>query len=227
MIRNGRAVRIPSGRLSPCVHLPARLGHVLRFGKPRPSPRWPWSSPRSTAARSGRFTAGYPLPGAAVIAIALSTIALLTAVNCFGVFLSGVVQDVFSFIKVAAIGAVIGICFTGAGQLLSFRRALLAGGMGVGTVLRWGRPYAIRSSPTAHGRRHLCRRGGAQPEEKSSLSLFIGIAGVLLLYAGANSAYLYQLPVDAIKEFELDRRGRHEGGRGRHRRGAHLGRGDG
>ena len=32
------------------------------------------------------------------------------------------------------------------------------------------------------------------------LSLFIGIAGVMLLYIGANIGYLYQLDVEAIKE---------------------------
>ncbi|MGV7928506.1 MAG: APC family permease [Spirochaetota bacterium] len=144
---------------------------------------------------------GTPMPGPAVIAVALFTIALLTAVNCFGVFLSGVVQDVFSFIKVAAIGAVIGICFTAQGSFSHFSTPFWPAEWNWGTVLAVG--AALRYSFFAYsgweGATYVAEEV-RNPRKNLPLSLFIGIAGVLLLYAGANSAYLYQLPVDAVKE---------------------------
>ncbi len=144
---------------------------------------------------------GVPMPFPAVIAVALFSIALLTAVNCFGVFLSGVVQDVFSFIKIAAIGAVIGICFTAQGSFSHFSAPFWPEQVNWGTVLAVG--AALRYSFFAYsgweGATYVAEEVH-NPRKNLPLSLFIGIAGVLLLYAGANSAYLYQLPVDAVKE---------------------------
>ena len=39
-----------------------------------------------------------------------------------------------------------------------------------------------------------------EPQKTLPLSLFIGIAGVMLLYIGANIGFLYKLDVEAIKE---------------------------
>ena len=39
-----------------------------------------------------------------------------------------------------------------------------------------------------------------EPQRTLPLSLFIGIAGVMHLYIGANIGYLYQLDVETIKE---------------------------
>jgi len=148
-----------------------------------------------------QIATGHPMPWTAVIALALSTIALLTAVNCFGVFLSGVVQDVFSFIKVAAIGAVIGICFTAQGSFSHFSAPLWPREWGWGTVLAVGAAlrYSFFAFSGWEGATYVAEEV-RNPRKNLPLSLFIGIAGVLLLYAGANSAYLYQLPVGAVKE---------------------------
>ena len=39
-----------------------------------------------------------------------------------------------------------------------------------------------------------------EPQKNLPLSLFLGIAGVMVLYLGTNIGYLYQLDVDSIKE---------------------------
>ena len=142
-----------------------------------------------------------PLPKIAVVAIAMSCIWLLTIVNLFGVKLSGRVQNFFSSIKIVAIGAIIGISFTSKGNFSHFSTpfwpeeafswsTILA----IGAAMR----YSFFAFSGWEGATYIAEEV-KNPKKNLPLSLFIGIAGVMFLYIGANSAYLYQLPVDVIK----------------------------
>ncbi len=143
---------------------------------------------------------GHPLSHVAVIVIALSAIGVLTTVNCFGVYFSGIIQDIFSFIKVIAVGAIIGICFTAKGSFSHFSAPFLPDEFSWGTVLAIGAAlrYAFFAYSGWEGATYVAEEV-KNPRRNLPLSLFIGIAGVFLLYAGANAAYIYQLPVDTIK----------------------------
>jgi basic amino acid/polyamine antiporter, APA family len=143
---------------------------------------------------------GSQLPRFYITLVAMGTIWALTAVNCFGVLLSGIVQDVFSFIKVAAIGAIIGICFTAKGSFGHFGEPFWPEEFTWGTVLAIGAGlrYAFFAYSGWEGATYVAEEV-KNPRRNLPLSLFIGIGGVFLLYIGANTAYLYQLPVRSIQ----------------------------
>lgn len=143
---------------------------------------------------------GEPFSNISVVIVALLCIWVLTAINLFGVFLSGIVQNVLSFVKVLAIGAIIGISFISAGNPDNFTTQFLPGEFSWSTVLAVG--AALRYSFFAYsgweGATYVAEEV-RNPRKNLPLSLLFGIGGVILLYAGANSAYLYQLPVETIK----------------------------
>lgn len=142
-----------------------------------------------------------PFGHVAEIAIAVSIIWVLTAINLFGVFLSGVFQNVFSVAKVAAIGTIIGISFTAEGNFGHFADPFLPVHYSWATVLTVG--AALRLSFFAfsgwEGATYVAEEV-KNPRKNLPLSLLLGIGGVMLLYVGTNMAYLYQLPVGVIME---------------------------
>lgn len=144
---------------------------------------------------------GTPFSHVSEILIAVSIIWVLTAINLFGVFLSGVFQNAFSIAKVAAIGIIIGISFTAGGSFGHFTDPFLPTQFSWATVLAVG--AALRLSFFAfsgwEGATYVAEEV-KNPRRNLPLSLFFGIAGVMVLYIGTNAAYLYQLPVRAIAE---------------------------
>ncbi len=148
-----------------------------------------------------RLSTGEGLTATGIVAVAGATIWALTLVNCFGVFLSGIVQDIFSFVKVLALGAVIGVCFTAPGSMSHFSQPLWPDEFTWGTLLAFG--AAMRYSFFAYsgweGATYVAEEV-RNPRRNLPLSLFIGISGVFVLYVGANSAYLYQLPASQFRE---------------------------
>ena len=144
---------------------------------------------------------GVPFDRPVLIAIALFTIWGLTAVNLFGVFLSGMVQNIFSSIKIVAIGGIIGIAFTAKGSASHFTSTLWPESFNWGTVLAVGAAmrYSFFAFSGWEGATYVAEEV-KNPRKNLPLSLLLGIAGVMLLYVGANSAYLYLLPPEVIKE---------------------------
>jgi basic amino acid/polyamine antiporter, APA family len=133
------------------------------------------------------------------IMIALAIIWVLTAINLFGVFVSGVFQNVFSIFKILAIGIVIGISFTAGGSFGHFVSPFLPEEFTWQTVLAVG--AALRLSFFAfsgwEGATYIAEEV-KNPRRNLPLSLLLGITGVLVLFIGTNSAYLYQLSPSAI-----------------------------
>ncbi len=144
---------------------------------------------------------GSALPHYCVIIIALGAIWALTIINCFGVLLSGIVQDIFGFMKLIAVGAVVGICFSSPGSLSNFSSPLWPSEFSWATILSVGAAlrYAFFAYSGWEGATYVAEEV-KNPRRNLPLSLFIGIAGILLLYAAANGAYLYQLPVSVMKD---------------------------
>lgn len=139
----------------------------------------------------------------ALYIIALSTIWLLTVVNLFGVELSGKIQNLFGAVKVIAVGGIIGASLTSwsTGSLSNFTNPLLPDAftgstfLAVGAALR----YAFFAFSGWEGATYIAEEV-KNPRRNLPLSLFIGIAGVMVLYLGANSAYLFQLSPARIAE---------------------------
>jgi basic amino acid/polyamine antiporter, APA family len=133
------------------------------------------------------------------IMIALAIIWILTAINMFGVFMSGVFQNIFSIVKIMAIGIVIGISFTAGGSFGHFVSPFLPDEFSWQTVLAVG--AALRLSFFAfsgwEGATYIAEEV-KNPRRNLPLSLLLGITGVMVLFIGTNAAYLYQLSPAAI-----------------------------
>jgi basic amino acid/polyamine antiporter, APA family len=142
-----------------------------------------------------------PLSHVGEIMIALAIIWVLTAINLFGVFVSGVFQNIFSIVKIIAIGIIIGISFTAGGSYSHFVSPFLPAEFTWKTVLAVG--AALRLSFFAfsgwEGATYIAEEV-KNPRRNLPLSLLLGITGVLVLFIGTNSAYIYQLSPVEIAE---------------------------
>jgi amino acid transporter len=127
----------------------------------------------------------------------------LTSINLFGVTFSGKTQVFFSSLKVVAVGGIIGITLTGfsTGSLSHFTDPLWPEEFGWHTLLAVGAAlrYAFFAFSGWEGATYVAEEV-REPQRTLPLSLFLGIAGVMVLYLGANLGYLYQLDVSAIQE---------------------------
>jgi len=146
---------------------------------------------------------GAPFGQLALFLIALGTIWLLTIVNLFGVQLSGKIQNAFGAIKVVAVGGIIGASFTSwsTGSFGNFMNPLLPEAFNGSTILAVGAAlrYAFFAFSGWEGATYIAEEV-KNPRRNLPLSLFIGISGVMVLYMGANAAYLYQLSPAQIAE---------------------------
>ncbi|OHD67472.1 MAG: hypothetical protein A2W19_03330 [Spirochaetes bacterium RBG_16_49_21] len=135
------------------------------------------------------------------ILIALGIIWVLTAINLFGVFISGVFQNIFSLMKIIAIGIIIGISFYANGSFAHFTASFLPDKFSLGSIVAVG--AALRLAFFAfsgwEGATYIAEEV-ENPRKNLPLSLFLGISGVLVLYLGVNAAYLYQVPAAAIAQ---------------------------
>jgi len=146
------------------------------------------------------FNEGQHYSAVAEIVIALSVIWIMTAVNSFGVFLSGIIQNIFGLLKLFAVGAVISIGFSKGGDVSHFSQSFWPEEFTWSTMLAMG--AAMRYSFFAYsgweGPTYIAEEI-RNPRRNLPLAMLLGIAGVMLLYLAANSAYIYQLPVEQIK----------------------------
>ena len=146
---------------------------------------------------------GEPYGRPALYLISLSTIWLLTSVNLFGVYLSGKIQNFFGAIKVVAVGGIIGVAFTSwnTGNWGNFTNPLLPEAFTGSTILVVGAAlrYSFFAFSGWEGATYIAEEI-KNPRRNLPLSLFIGISGVMVLYLGANAAYLFQLSPGQIAE---------------------------
>lgn len=146
---------------------------------------------------------GEPFGQLVTFLIALTTIWIMTSVNLFGVYLSGKIQNVFGIIKVVAVGAIIGVGLTsvGSGSMSNFTNPLWPEAFNGSTILAVGAAmrYSFFAFSGWEGATYVAEEV-KNPRRNLPLSLFLGIAGVMVLYAGANAAYLFQLSPATIIE---------------------------
>jgi len=145
-----------------------------------------------------------PMDAAGQRLAAVAIILLLSAVNYVGVRHGGLVQNVFTATKVAAIAAIIGagLFWSGAG---ADGLGTAAGAAATDTValFTWrGFALAIAAGLFAYGGWHMVTyTAGETRDARTTLprALIIGTLIVTACYAGLNAVYLRVLPLDAVR----------------------------
>ena len=143
--------------------------------------------------------------------LAMSSIILLTLVNFKDVKTGAIVQNVFTFAKIAALillillGLIIG--YNGIGKIENF-----SGGfpdfLSLGTISIFSAAM-VGSLFSSDAWNNITFTAGEvkNPQNNLPLSLVLGTGTVTILYILANVAYIYVLPIDKIKTAESDRVG--------------------
>lgn len=136
--------------------------------------------------------------------VAIGCIALLTAVNYLGVKLGGWVQNIFTFLKVAALAGLIILTFiAGHAAPVAFKPILpeqfsvnLLSAFGVAMVAAlWAYDGWNNTTYVAAEVR--------EPQKNIPRALFLGTTLVVIIYLAANWAYAYVLPLAAIAKSNL------------------------
>jgi basic amino acid/polyamine antiporter, APA family len=140
------------------------------------------------------FDMGGPQEG--ILAIAL--VILLTAANSFGIQLSGIFQNIFSFLKVGLLISIIALSVSYGIEKQNFADAVdkpwsWAGIISIFTALRYG----FFAYSGWEGATYVAEEV-KNPRKNLPLSLFLGIGIVMFLYLLINTAYLNLLGPEAM-----------------------------
>jgi APA family basic amino acid/polyamine antiporter len=132
-----------------------------------------------------------------VVAVAVSAIVVLAAVNLVGTRTGSAVQAALTAIKVTALAAIIGLSFLlGGGETGNFSHAIAGK-----EVTRVGLAAAVASVIWAYdGWVAVSMVAGEveAPERLLKRIIVWGMAAICVLYLGANAAYLYRMPLDRM-----------------------------
>jgi basic amino acid/polyamine antiporter, APA family len=144
-----------------------------------------------------------PLDGFLEALAALVAIGIVTAVNVVGVAAGGRLQAFLTLLKIGSLLTIMGLAF--ASPSGSFAHLVVSGAAGP-------RPGAVGALGLAlvavlwayDGWNDLVMVSGEikDPQRNVFRSLFWGMALIVLLYLGANAAYLYAIPVSAMPHAE-------------------------
>jgi len=135
---------------------------------------------------------------------AISAIMLLALINYFGVQFGGFVQNVFTSLKVVAIGGIVFLGFTfGKGSVDHFFP--LWGNPSSGSLLPAIGVAMIATLWSYDGWNSLTYLAGEvrEPQKNIPRALVLGTIIIILIYAATNLAYLYVLPIDQIAKSNL------------------------
>jgi basic amino acid/polyamine antiporter, APA family len=135
---------------------------------------------------------------------AITVIMLLALINYFGVHLGGFVQNVFTFLKVAAIGGIVVLGFAmGNGSTSHFFP--LWGSPSSGSLLSAIGIAMIATLWSYDGWNGLTYLAGEvqEPQKTIPRALVLGTVIVIVVYAVTNLAYLYVMPIDQMAKSNL------------------------
>ncbi len=126
---------------------------------------------------------------------------IFTLSSCFGVKLSGWLQDILGILKITVLVAMVGIFFGISGSMKNLDMKF--------TPQKWqwdsfltvfaGLRYAFFSYSGWEGATYIAEEV-RKPKRNLPLSLFIGISLVMLLYILINASYIYQLGSIGVME---------------------------
>jgi len=145
-----------------------------------------------------------PLADIGVKMVAIGAIVVVAVVNYFGVQFGGFVQNLFTFLKVGAIGGIVLLAFTvGEGSTAHFLP--LWGTLNDGSLLPAIGVAMIATLWSYDGWNSLTYLAGEvkEPRKNIPLALILGTISIILIYVLTNLAYLYILPIDEIARSSL------------------------
>jgi len=145
-----------------------------------------------------------PLDDIGVKIVAIATILFIATVNYFGVQFGGFVQNLFTFLKVGAIGGIILLAFTlGEGSVDNFFP--LWGEPAAGALLPAIGVAMIATLWSYDGWNSLTYLAGEvrDPRRNIPRALILGTVAIIVIYALTNLAYLYILPIHEIAASDL------------------------
>jgi len=130
--------------------------------------------------------------------LAIALVFLLTAANSFGIKLSGIFQNIFSFLKILLLISIVGLSLSHGIEKKNFADAIdkpwsWAGIISIFTALR----YSFFAYSGWEGATYVAEEI-KNPRKNLPLSLFFGIGAVMLLYLLINTAYLNLLGPEAM-----------------------------
>jgi basic amino acid/polyamine antiporter, APA family len=138
-----------------------------------------------------------PLDDAGTRAVAIGAILLLSGVNYIGAKHGGRLQTAFTIGKVAAIALMVVLAFTLGGRLPEH---FVGGETGRVDPVGFGR--AVAAGLFAFGGWHMVTySAGETVDARRTIprALALGVAVVVIAYVALNLAYLYVLPLDAVR----------------------------
>jgi basic amino acid/polyamine antiporter, APA family len=136
--------------------------------------------------------------------VAISAIMFLAIINYFGVQFGGFVQNVFTFMKIAAIGGIVFLGFSfGKGSVDHFFP--LWGSTSSGSLLPAIGVAMIATLWSYDGWNSLTYLAGEvkEPQKIIPRALVLGTIAVIIIYVVTNLAYLYVLPIQEIAKSNL------------------------
>jgi len=149
----------------------------------------------------------FPLADFGTKSVAILAILFLTTVNYFGVRFGGIVQNIFTVLKVAAIASLVLLGFTvGNGSISHFTSPTsfshfqnLGGLLAAMLVAMSGAFWAY------DGWNNITWVAGEikNPQRNLPRAMFVGTAIVISIYVVTNLAYLYILPVETMAKSKL------------------------
>ncbi len=131
--------------------------------------------------------------------IAIICIALLSVVNYLGVKLGAWVQNIFTFLKVAALAGLIVLTFIAGHSAPNAFKPLLPDQFSFNLLSAFG--VAMVAALWAYDGWNNTTYVAAEvrePQKNIPLALFVGTSLVVIIYLAANWAYAYVLPISAI-----------------------------
>jgi len=146
----------------------------------------------------------YPLKDIGVTLFAILAVAAVTVINYLGVHFGGFIQNVFTFLKILAIGGIIVLAFSsGKGSAEHFFPLL--GTPSSGALLASFGVAMIATLWSYDGWNSLTYLAGEviEPEKNIPRALIVGTIAIILIYVATNLAYLYILPIEQITQSKL------------------------
>ncbi len=147
----------------------------------------------------------YPLQSFGVKGLTILTIIFLTSANYFGVVIGGSITNVFTALKILGIILIIILGFTiSNGSVENLTPVLEKPGFQYGnsSLGLFGAMFAAMLAAfwAYDGWNNIGYLGGEvkNPKRNIPISLFGGVALVIVIYLAINAAFLYVLPVDEI-----------------------------
>lgn len=146
----------------------------------------------------------FPFKDIGVKMAAIGSVVILTAVNYYGVRWGAFVSDLFTYLKLGAIAAIVILAFT------------FSGGSTDNFFPLWGMPNSgsfigsfgvamIATLWAYEGWNNISFVAGevTNPRRNVPLALTVGTLGIIVVYVVTNMAYLYVLPIGEIAKSNL------------------------